>query len=178
MRYYFHLDPNSKGLKQGYVMEDKEHHLIYEAIMTKNSIFKPCMYDFINHLSGSIKTYAMGHPIQKSEGIANVGNVRIAQIYDSHFKLDGVNNWEYFESRGYKTDIKPHKLGEIVDLSKDGVTVVHLESAGRNLFEDDPKGDTGLLNSIHTSGCYRVDCSEEDLDIAFLLCFSLTRTDV
>lgn len=176
MRYYFHLDGESKGLKQNYVMEDKEHRRIYEAVMTKNSIFKPCTYDFINHVSGSVKSYAMGHNIQKSEGVT-VGNSRFANIYDSHFSIDGVNNWEYFESQGYKTDIRVQGLGEVATLSRNGEVVARLESAGKNLFEDESEGK-GLANAIHFTGNYRVDCEVENLDIAFMFCFSLTRTSV
>lgn len=175
MRYYFHPDMRDKSNRQGFIMEDKERRLIYEAILTKNSIFKPCMYDFINHLSGGKKTYAMGHNVQKSEGVT-VGSTRISQIYDSHFKIDGVNNWEFFESQGYEINIQRNKLAEEVTLYRGGELIAKLESAGKDLFEDNADSGKGLLGSLSFGGNYRVDCEDKDLDIAFLLCFALTRT--
>ncbi len=166
--YVFHFD---KNIKQGYQLEDAEHRKIYEANMTRFSVAKPFEFEFINHISYSVKTMEIGHTISKSVGLGQ-GHFSYEVPISSSFTIDGVSNWEYLAAKGFGFDFRMNGIKPCFDVLHYGVKVAYIETAGTEILN----GNSGNpLSRIPVNGLFRVECSNSDLDMVFMTCFSIAR---
>ena len=84
-KYFFR--PDKKFLKQGFYMEDENKKIIYEAKMTKWSLFGAMKFDFINHVSNKSSEHDVGKTITSEES-----GLFEAFSTNSRFKFDKKNN--------------------------------------------------------------------------------------
>ncbi len=166
--YIFHFD---KNIKQGYQLEDAEHRTIYEANMTKFAVAKPFVFDFINHISGSVKTMKIGHTIATTTGMGQ-GNFGYAVPISSSFTVDGVSNWDYLAENGFGFDFRMNGIKPCFDVMHYGVNVAYIETAGTEALNE---GTKNPLAKLPVNGIFRVECRNSDLDMVFMTCFSIAR---
>lgn len=157
----------TEGFKPNYVIETKEHEIIYEAICAKLGLFTKSKYEFVNHITGQDTIKEIGHTVSTS-----TGDDTFSVITDSKFKIDGVNCWDALGALGYSID--PHLEGVtvILDIAKYGVKVATAKTAGTNIAT----GKKFKLGNIPTKGYYTFSCKESDLDGIFLALFIASRT--
>lgn len=168
-RYYFHFGGK---MNQSYIVEDKDHNIVYDIKMTKFTLIKPYEFEFINHLTGYRKTYNVTHTVSFGTG-AEKGNLSYSYVTESYCKIDGTKCWDYIASKGYGFDVFLEKLRLRFKVKKHGAEVANIEGAGlKSLFNDEenPKGDL-----LHTRGIYRVDCRPSDLDDVMMVTFCIAR---
>lgn len=169
-RYYFHYD--HYGAKAGHVMEDGAHHVVYEATMTKLTLFRPYEFLFTNHITHTSETLLIGHTVTTSLGTDN-GAFSYQVPISSSFKINGQKNWDYLAERGYGFTWRFENLiRPVFDVTRYGVPVAYIETSGTNVFGEEGKS---RLADIPANGYFRVDCREKDLDDIFLICMSITR---
>ena len=160
--YFFH--PEKKILKQGYLLEDDQQQVVYEAKVLKQSLIGASEIEFINHLSGRSETHKVGKTVTtETSGMLGMFSTK------SHFKFDGKKIWDYLHEKGIRIDsaLSGGKIGMTYRISLRGEEIATIASAAAN-----------NSNFIVTSGsCYQVTTSEEHLDIAFLITMAFARTD-
>ena len=166
--YVFHFD---KNIKQGYQLEDAEHRMIYEAKMTKLSVAKPFVFEFINHISHSVKTMEIGHTVSKSIGMGE-GHFKYSVPISSAFTVDGVSNWDYLAEKGFGFDFRMNGIKPCFDVLHYGVKVAYIETAGSEVINENSKNP---LSKLPINGLFRVECRNSDLDMVFMTCFSIAR---
>lgn len=171
--YYFHFQ--KKFPRQGYDMEDEFKSIVYQANLKKFTLFKPFIFEFVNHRTHISTTRSISHGVAKSVGFGTSENGSFAIPVDNHFEIDGVNNWKYLASHGFGVEYHRKKLGFDFDVFHYGVKVATIETMGTAIFDDDKSGEGNFLKRLPANGLYRVTCRESDLDMVFMTCFSLAR---
>ena len=162
------LRPKTGTVKETYFLEDKDkdNKLVYEAKMKKFKLFGAPSYEFINYVTNKTEEHKVGKPLTVEEN-NGVGIVSVLSRKSS-FKYDGVKIWDYLHDEGIR--IESH-------LSADKIGLTHIVSLkGKEiatLATSSPKGKT-LVTMEHF---YDVTCDEKDLDIVFLVAFSIAKTE-
>lgn len=159
-KYFFR--PDKKFLKQGFYMEDENKKIIYEAKMTKWSLFGAMKFDFINHVSNKSSEHDVGKTITSEES-----GLFEAFSTNSRFKFDKKNIWDYLHEQGIRidSDISNKKLGMTYNVTLKGkkMATIMTSSIGKSI--------------VTNKFCYDVITSEENLDLAFLVTFAFARTE-
>lgn len=161
--YLYQVD--KKVMKQGAVLTDETGSTVYEAKMLKNSLFGGMQFEFINHLTGKTIAHKVGHTLTtESEN----GGVIDMLSKNSRFKLDGKNVWDALHEQGICIDSHPTggKLGMTYSVTLKGQPLATVETS--------TKSGKGLITGDH---CYRLTVDEANLDMAFLVAFSIAQTD-
>ena len=160
--YFFH--PEKKVLKQGFLLEDDQKQIVFEAKVLKQSLLGASEFEFINHLSGKSETHKIGKTVTTEQsGVLGMFSTK------SYFKFDGAKIWDYLHEKGIRIDssLSGGKIGMSYRVSLKGREIALIETAAPN-------------NSkfIVTSGsCYNITTSQENLDTAFLVALAFARTD-
>ena len=160
--YFFH--PEKKVVKQGFLMEDQNGAVVYEAKMLKQTLLGPMIFEFVNHLSGKTGQHKVGHTVTtETSGMMEFFSVK------SHFKFDGKKIWDYLHEMGVRIDsgFSGDKVGMTYRVSLKGEEVAVIASAAAN----------GSNFFVTSSFAYNVTAAEKDLDLAFLCAFAFARTD-
>ena len=173
MKFYFHPD-TTKGVKQGLIMETKEHKAVISSHLVKLSLLKPSIFDFTNHLTGKTEQHGIGATVE----IGKQDNLHFGLRYvvESYFKYDGENVWDYLFRMGCTVERTIDGLKYNYTVYRRGLPIASIESAGGDLFNDDEAAQGGLKGKIGFRGQYRVECDEADAETAYLVCFALERT--
>ena len=160
--------PEKKIIKQGFYLEDENKTVVYEAKMTKQGIIGKSDYKFINHITNTEETHKIGHTITIEENNNFDDMLEIRERTKSYFKIDGVNIWNYITNMGYT--INPNKtngkLGIMYELRKKDKLVATIEMSNLNK-------SVVIMNRF----VYQVKVAEEDIDIAFLVAFAISKTN-
>ena len=150
---------------QTFTLEDASGNTIYEAKMLKFSLFMASPFEFINHITHRREEHKIGKTITLEEG----GNSLITVLSKkSYFKYDGKNIWDYLHDKDIRIDSKPYgeKIGMTHDVSREGLRIATISSSSL-------KGKSFITTDLY----YDVTCEEKNLDIVFLIAFSIARTD-
>ena len=165
MQNKYLLKPALGTFKQAFFLEDENANTIYEGKMTKFSLFGASPFEFFNHLTNKKEEHKVGKTITVQEG----GNDFISIMSTrSYFKYDGKKIWEYLHDLGIRIDSKPSssKIGMTYDITFEGKPIATISSSS-------PKGKSILTTNLY----YDVICDEKDLDLVFLVAFSIVKTE-
>ena len=157
------LKPVLKTIKEGFTLVDENDNLVYEGRMTKFVLFGAAPYQFTNHITNKTEEHKIGKTLTAEEsGIAGMFST------SSHFKFDGEKIWYYLHDKGVriKTGIQDSKLGMSYDVSFEGKHIATISSSS-------PKGKSIITTDMY----YDVVCEEKDLDLVFLVAFSIGKTN-
>lgn len=159
------FQPEKKVLKQGFFMTDKDGNTVYEAKMLKQPLFGAMDFDFVNHVTGKTVSHKVSKTVTtetETNGLTDFFSTK------SRFKLDGKNIWDCLHEEGIRINstISGGKLGMTYTVTLKGQPLATIASST-------PKGKS-LITSPYV---YDVTAEEKDLDLAFLVTFSIARTD-
>lgn len=160
------LKPVLKTIKQSFYLEDENANVVYEANMLKFSLFGSSPYEFVNHITNKKEEHKVSKTVTVEE---NNGNGLISVLSrKSYFKYDDKKIWDYLHDIGIRIDSRPseNKLGMTYDVSFEGKQIATLATST-------PKGKSLITTSIY----YDVMCDESNLDLVFLVAFSIAKTD-
>ena len=159
------LKPKLNTIKQAFFLEDESNNIIYEGKMIKFSLFGASPFELINHITNKREEHKIGKTITVEQG----GNDLISFLSKrSYFKYDGQKIWDYLHDLGIRIDSKPsvNKLGMTYDISFEGKPLAVIATSS-------PKGKSFITTDLY----YDVTCEEKDLDLVFLVAFSIAKTE-
>ena len=157
------LKPALGTIKEGFFLHDENDTLVYEGKMKKFKLFGAAPFEFTNHLTGKTEEHQVGKTLTAEEsGLAGFFST------SSSFKFDGEKIWNYLHNKGFriKSAISGDKIGMTYEVSFEGKPLATIASSS-------PKGKS----IITTDRFYDVVCDEKDLDLVFLVAFSIAKTD-
>lgn len=165
MQNKYLLKPALGTFKQAFFLEDENANTIYEGKMTKFSLFGASPFEFFNHLTNKKEEHKVGKTITVQEGGNDFVSIMSTRSY---FKYDGKKIWEYLHDLGIRIDSKPSssKIGMTYDITFEGKPIATISSSS-------PKGKSILTTNLY----YDVICNEKDLDLVFLVAFSIAKTE-
>lgn len=151
-----------KPIKQSFTLEDKNGNIVYEGKMIKFSLLGASPYEFINHKTNSTEEHKVGKTITSEE--SSLFNMFSRSSY---FKFDGQKIWDYLHDKGIRIESKPssNKLGMTYVISFEGKEFASIATST-------PKGKSFITTDMY----YDVTCEEKDLDLTFLVAFSIAKT--
>ena len=158
----FKLKPVLGTIKEGFTLVDENDNLVYEGRMAKFKLFGAAPYNFTNHLTGKTEEHMVGKTITAEEsGVAGMFST------SSHFKYDGEKIWHYIHDKGIRieSNMSSGKLGMTYEISFEGKQIATIASST-------PKGKSLITTDMY----YDVTCDEKDLDLVFLVAFSIAKT--
>ena len=165
--YYFHW---TGKMNQSYILETPSREPVYEAICEHIGIFKPSRYTFVNRKTGESKRHEISHT-----ATTRYGNNGFSLVDASDFKIDGMNNWEYFHNLGLELVPQRNGIKLNFEVTRSNAPIAFLEAAGTNILKDDAKAPLGDM--LPGPGLYRVSCKEHDIEGVFYACFCASRVE-
>ena len=159
------LKPVLKTAKQAFYLEDENGNTVYEGKMTKFSLLGASPFEFVNHVTGKTEEHKVGKTITVEQG--NGGLISMLSKR-SFFKYDGQKIWDYLHDQGIRIEsgISGQKLGMSYDVTFKGAPLCTIANSS-------PKGKSIFTTDLY----YDVICEEKDLDLVFLVAFSIAKTD-
>ena len=157
------LKPALKTIKQGFSLEDENNNVVYEAKMIKFKLFGPAPFEFTNHITNKKEEHKVGKTVtQEESGITGFFSTK------SSFKYDGIKIWNYLHDKGIRieSNMSSGKIGMTYKVSFEGKELATISSSS-------PKGKSIVTTDMY----YDVTCEEKDLDLVFLVAFSIAKTD-
>ena len=157
------LKPVLKTVKEGFTLHDENDNLVYEGKMIKFSLFGAAPYEFKNYITNKTEQHKIGKTITIEES----GMLEIFST-SSYFKYDGEKIWNYLHDKGIRinSSISGDKIGMTYEVSFEGNRIATISTSS-------PKGKS----IITTDKFYDVTCEEKDLDLVFLVAFSIAKTE-
>ena len=159
------LKPKLGTIKQAFFLEDETGKIVYEGKMTKFSLFGASPFEMINHITNKIEEHKIGKTITIEQG----GNDLFSFMSKrSYFKYDDKKIWDYLHDLGIRIDSKfsGNKIGMTYDISFKGNPLAIIATSSRN-------GKAIITTDMY----YDVTCEEENLDLVFLVAFSIAKTE-
>ena len=158
------LKPALKTIKQSFYLHDENDNLVYSGEMVKFSLLGASPYEFINHITGKKEEHKVGKTVTVESGGSDI---TMFMFRKSYFKYDGVKIWDYLHDLGIRIDsgISNNKLGMTYNISYKGNQIATIASST-------PKGKSFVTTDLY----YDVICDEKDLDLVFLVAFSIAKT--
>ena len=159
------LKPALGTIKQAFFLEDENNNIVYEGKMIKFSLFSASPFEFINHITNKTEEHKVGKTVTIEEG----GNDLISFLSKrSYFKYDGTKIWDYLHDKGIRIEsqLSDNKLGMTYIVSFEGKEIATISSSS-------PKGKSFITSSLY----YDVVCEEKNLDLVFLVAFSIAKTE-
>ncbi len=159
------LKPVLNKIKQSFNLEDENGNVVYEGKMMKFSLFGASPHEFINHITNQKEEHKIGKTVTIEENNNNIFDVLSRKSY---FKYDGVKIWDYLHEKGIRIDSKPSgdKIGMTYSVSLEGKELATITSSS-------PKGKSIITTDLY----YDILCDEKDLDLVFLVAFSIAKTE-
>lgn len=158
------LKPKLNTIKQSFYLEDENGNMVYEGKMTKFSLFGASPFEIINHITGKTEEHKIGKTITVEHG-----NDLISFLSKrSYFKYDDKKIWDYLHDLGVRIEssLSSGKLGMTYDISFEGKEIATIATSS-------PKGKSLITTDMY----YDVICDEKDLDLVFLVAFSIAKTE-
>ena len=159
------LKPVLKTTKQAFNLEDENGNIVYEGKMIKFSLLGASPFEFTNHLTNKKEEHKVGKTITVEQG----GNDLVSFLSKrSYFKYDNKKIWDYLHDLGVRIDsnFSGNKVGMTYDVSFEGKPLATIASSS-------PKGKSIITTDLY----YDVTCEEKDLDLVFLVAFSIAKTE-
>ena len=159
------LKPKTGTMKQAFFLEDENGNVIYEGKMTKFSLFGASPFVFVNHVTNKSEEHKVGKTVTIEQG----GNDLISFMSKrSYFKYDDKKIWDYLHDLGIRIDSKvsTSKIGMTYEVSFEGKPLATIASSSL-------KGKSIITTDMY----YDVTCEEKNLDLAFLVAFSIAKTE-
>ena len=165
MNNYF-LKPKTGTIKQAFFLEDQDHNIVYEGKMMKFKLFGASPFAFINHVTNRTEEHNVGKTVTIEEN--NGANLISVLSRKSYFKYDGVKIWDYLHDKGIRIEshLSSNKIGMTHIVSLEGKEIATIASST-------PKGKSIITTDLY----YDISCEEKDLDIVFLVAFSIAKTE-
>jgi len=157
------LKPVLKTIKEGFLLYDENENLVYEGRMTKFKLFTASPYTFQNYKTNLIEEHKIGKTVTVEEsGLTNMFSTK------SYFKYDGNNIWDYLHDKGIRIEstLSSNKIGMTYNITLEGKPLATISSSS-------PKGKSFVTLSNYCD----VVCEEKDLDLVFLVAFSIAKTN-
>ncbi len=158
------LKPALGTIKQAFFLEDEANNTIYEGRMIKFKLFGASPFKFKNYITGLEEEHKVGKTvtIEKSGGVLDFLSTR------SYFKYDGVKIWDYLHDKGIRINstVSTNKLGMTYVVTFEGKEIATIATTS-------PKGKSFVTTNLY----YDVICKEKDLDLVFLVAFSIAKTE-
>ena len=158
------LKPVLKTIKQSFYLEDENGNIVYEGKMTKFSLLGASPFEFINHHTGKMEEHKVGKTVtvENNNGLLGFFSKR------SWFKYDNKKIWDYLHELGVRIDSKlsSEKIGMTYDVTFEGKPLATISSSS-------PNGKSFITFELY----YDVICEEKDLDLVFLIAFSIAKTE-
>lgn len=165
MQTKYLLKPKLNTLKQAFYLEDENGNIIYEGKMIKFSLLGASPFEFVNHLTNKTEEHKIGKTITIEQG----GNDLISFMSKrSYFKYDDKKIWDYLHDLGIRIESKlsDNKLGMTYNISFEGKPFAVIATSS-------PKGKSFITTDLY----YDVTCDVKDLDLVFLVAFSIAKTE-
>lgn len=159
---YF-LKPHFKTVKEGFTLEDENGNLVYDGQMTKFKLFGASPYTFTNKITNKVEEHKISKTLTTEEsGMAGFFSKK------SSFKIDGKNIWDYLHDEGTRIDstFSMEKVGMTYKVTYKGKDLATIATST-------PEGKS----KITTDMFYEIEANEEDLDLVFLVSFSIAKTE-
>ena len=160
------LKPKLATIKQAFFLEDENGNMVYEGKMTKFSLFGASPFEMVNHITNKTEE----HKIGKTVTIEQKNGIDIIDFLSkrSYFKYDGKKIWDYLHDLGIRIDSKlsENKVGMSYDITFEGKPLATIATSS-------PKGKSLITTDLY----YDVTCEEKDLDLVFLVAFSIAKTE-
>ena len=114
------------------------------------------------HTIGKVITTTQNHGDDIASAIMDLMTTK------SGFKYDGQKIFDYLHEKGIRveTSINSEKIGMKYNVTFEGNPIATLSNSS-------PKGKS----LVTFSNYYDIDCDEKDLDLVFLVAFSIARTE-
>jgi hypothetical protein len=159
------LKPVLKTAKQAFYLEDENGNTVYEGKMTKFSLLGASPFEFVNHVTGKMEEHKVGKTVTVEQGNGGLLSMLSKRSY---FKYDGQKMWDYLHDQGIRIDsgISGKKLGMSYDVTFKGAPLATIANSS-------PKGKSIFTTDLY----YDVTCEEADLDLVFLVAFSIAKTE-
>ena len=159
------LKPVLKTAKQAFYLEDENGNTVYEGKMTKFSLLGASPFEFVNHVTGKMEEHKVGKTVTVEQGNGGLLSMLSKRSY---FKYDGQKIWDYLHDQGIRIDsgISGKKLGMSYDVTFKGAPLATIANSS-------PKGKSIFTTDLN----YDVTCEEADLDLVFLVAFSIAKTE-
>ena len=159
------LKPVLKTAKQAFYLEDENGNTVYEGKMTKFSLLGASPFEFVNHVTGKMEEHKVGKTVTVEQGNGGLLSMLSKRSY---FKYDGQKIWDYLHDQGIRIEssISGKKLGMSYDVTFNGAPLATIANSS-------PKGKSIFTTDLY----YDVTCEEKDLDLVFLVAFSIAKTE-
>lgn len=160
------LKPALGTIKQAFYLEDENGNTIYDGKMRKFSLLGSSPFEFTNYITNKKEEHKVGKTItleqNNSAGIIDFLSKR------SYFKYDGVKIWDYLHDKGIRIDstFSNNKIGMTYNITFEGKKIATIATST-------PKGKSFITTDIY----YDITCDEKDLDLVFLVAFSIAKTE-
>ena len=161
----YHLKPAVGTVKQAFSLVDENGETVYEGKMLKFSLLGASPFEFVNHITGKTEEHKGGKTVTTEQGN---GGILSMLSKKSYFKYDGKNIWDYLHDMGIRigNGLASGKLGMSYDVTLKGQPLA-------TIVNSSPKGKSFITTDLY----YDVTCEEADLDLAFLVAFSIAKTE-
>ena len=166
--YYFRFDGNS--LRPGYIIEDAERNVIFEGKMKKNAVVGSRVFEFANHVTGSVTEHEVGHTVTES-----FNNEFFSA--SSWFKYDVEKIWDVLHGHGLRmvTDMRSRFPYFVYNVSRDGEPFAVIETSSIYVHEDEEAQHKIVIPAGKMY--YRFWTSSGDFDLLFLTIFAISETE-
>lgn len=166
--YYCRFDGHN--LKPGYIVEDANRRILYEGKMLKNNPIGPRVFEFTNHITGSVREHEVGHTTTQTY------NDEFFSV-SSWFKFDGKNVWDVLHERGLRmtTDLRSKFPNLTYDVSKNGQPLARIRTSSIYVHEEDEAQHKLVIPTGRYY--YRFWTNSNDFDTLFLTIFAISETE-
>lgn len=156
------LKPFTGTIKEGFYLEDENGEVVYKGQMTKFKLFGASPFLFENKIKNTSEEHNVGKTATAEEsGLSGFFST------SSSFKFDGEKIWDYLHKKGIRinSSASSNKIGMTYDVTFEGKDFAKIASSS-------PKGKSIITTDLF----YDLECDENDLDLAFLVAFSIAKT--
>ena len=159
------LKPKLNTIKQSFFLEDENGNVVYEGKMLKFKLLGASPFEMINHITNKTEEHTIGKTITIEQGN---GDIISEMSKRSYFKYDGKKIWDYLHDLGIRIDssLSSGKLGMTYEVSFEGKQIAIIATSTL-------KGKSLITTDLY----YDVTCDEKDLDLVFLVAFSIAKTE-
>jgi len=157
-------------VKSGFVLEDKESgKIMYSADYVKKPLLGAATVVFKNGITGNSEEHKVGHTITTETDYPNMGltpEIFMTTRSQTYFKIDGTKIWDFLRDRGvYITPTIESKLKVFFNVSHNGKQIARITETYPSKV------------IIGNNANFDVECEDEDIAMAFLVTFTLAKTN-
>lgn len=169
--FYFQTD--RKLFYQGYSLEDKFRHKMMDAKMLKHAIFSQCEFEFTDH----DKKKSAKHLVGQTE-VTSFDFGFFETVVRSTFSFDGKDVWKMLKELGVSVTIARTAADDVRFTVFYGAEKVALIRRTSVFVHEEDEVRHSHRKHFLAQGFYRLITREEDLDLLFLIMFTLARTEL